>query len=198
MESSNQEAGVDLASDQPCQEKEKPSKIYQCKFCDKKFSCPRALGGHQTTHRIEREQGMKEKLTGNAGNEANAKQCKFCDKKFACPRALGGHQTLHRDERAHAKKVKLTANAVEEANRGQATSSTMLDEVTSNLTCVQEAEEEKRGLVTINFLLSDSRFAQEEEDRERAATTTDEAASNSGRVREMEKEYIELDLTLRL
>lgn len=193
MESSNQEPGV-VASDQPCQEKEKPSKIYQCKFCDKKFSCSRALGGHQTTHRIEREQSMKEKLTGNAGNEANAKQCKFCEKKFACPRALGGHQTLHRDERAQAKKAKLTANAVEEANRGQAA---MLDEVTSNLTCVQEEEEEeKRELVTINFILSDSRFAQEE-DREQAMTI-DETASDSRPVQETEKEYEELDLTLRL
>lgn len=101
-------------------------KYYSCSLCDKKYTCPRALGGHQTCHRGEHKLMRKDLrlrhgavsgrplLRGGEPEEKPIKyyQCSHCEKRFTCSKALGGHQTCHRE----AKKFKI---ALDEGHQGQ-------------------------------------------------------------------------------
>ncbi|XWS56547.1 hypothetical protein CRYUN_Cryun09bG0094700 [Craigia yunnanensis] len=73
-----------------------PSRVFECKTCNRQFPSFQALGGHRASHK-------KPKLTiadGEAENQPPAKskthECSICGLEFAIGQALGGHMRRHR------------------------------------------------------------------------------------------------------
>ncbi|XVE52720.1 hypothetical protein DITRI_Ditri02bG0145700 [Diplodiscus trichospermus] len=73
-----------------------PSRVFECKTCNRQFPSFQALGGHRASHK-------KPKLTeadGGAENQPPPKpkthECSICGVEFAIGQALGGHMRRHR------------------------------------------------------------------------------------------------------
>ncbi|XP_022764543.1 zinc finger protein ZAT12-like [Durio zibethinus] len=73
-----------------------PTRVFECKTCNRQFPSFQALGGHRASHK-------KPKLTeGDAGTENHppakpkTHECSICGLEFAIGQALGGHMRRHR------------------------------------------------------------------------------------------------------
>ncbi|XVE99517.1 hypothetical protein REPUB_Repub03eG0205800 [Reevesia pubescens] len=73
-----------------------PSRVFECKTCNRQFPSFQALGGHRASHK-------KPKLMegdGGAENQSPTKpkthECSICGLEFAIGQALGGHMRRHR------------------------------------------------------------------------------------------------------
>lgn len=73
-----------------------PSRVFECKTCNRQFPSFQALGGHRASHK-------KPRLTegdGGMENQPPAKpkthECSICGLEFAIGQALGGHMRRHR------------------------------------------------------------------------------------------------------
>ncbi|OMO58903.1 Zinc finger, C2H2-like protein [Corchorus capsularis] len=73
-----------------------PSRVFECKTCNRQFPSFQALGGHRASHKKPRlGEG-----DGGAENQPPAKpkthECSICGLEFAIGQALGGHMRRHR------------------------------------------------------------------------------------------------------
>ncbi|OAY38694.1 zinc finger protein ZAT11 [Manihot esculenta] len=83
-----------------------PSRVFECKTCNRQFPSFQALGGHRASHK-------KPRLTGGGGDGSSETQssssssssavakpktheCSVCGLEFAIGQALGGHMRRHR------------------------------------------------------------------------------------------------------
>lgn len=73
---------------------------YECKTCNKKFSCFQALGGHRASHKrmkvIDGEELKEEAKSLSLWNEPKMHECSICGMRFSLGQALGGHMRKHR------------------------------------------------------------------------------------------------------
>ncbi|XVF23839.1 hypothetical protein REPUB_Repub13aG0074200 [Reevesia pubescens] len=92
-----------------------PSRVFECKTCNRQFPSFQALGGHRASHK-------KPKLTegdGGTENQSPAKpkthECSICGLEFAIGQALGGHMRRHRpglSENQHSPRLSLSNEPV--------------------------------------------------------------------------------------
>ncbi|OMO96956.1 Zinc finger, C2H2-like protein [Corchorus olitorius] len=73
-----------------------PSRVFECKTCNRQFPSFQALGGHRASHKKPRlGEG-----DGGVENQPPAKpkthECSICGLEFAIGQALGGHMRRHR------------------------------------------------------------------------------------------------------
>ncbi|MBA0665325.1 hypothetical protein Goklo_005187 [Gossypium klotzschianum] len=72
-----------------------PTRVFECKTCNRQFASFQALGGHRASHK-------KPKLldSGSTENQPLAKpkthECSICGLEFSIGQALGGHMRRHR------------------------------------------------------------------------------------------------------
>ncbi|KAB2010639.1 hypothetical protein ERO13_D10G223300v2 [Gossypium hirsutum] len=72
-----------------------PTRVFECKTCNRQFASFQALGGHRASHK-------KPKLLdgGSTENQPPAKpkthECSICGLEFSIGQALGGHMRRHR------------------------------------------------------------------------------------------------------
>ncbi|KAH7840717.1 hypothetical protein Vadar_020624 [Vaccinium darrowii] len=73
-----------------------PSRVFECKTCNRGFSSFQALGGHRASHK--RVRGMGGELSHHVESPAKPKshECPICGAEFALGQALGGHMRRHR------------------------------------------------------------------------------------------------------
>ncbi|PON62313.1 TFIIH C1-like domain containing protein [Trema orientale] len=77
-----------------------PSRVFECKTCNRQFPSFQALGGHRASHKKPRL------MTGEGGNSSDSQsgsptkpkthECTICGLEFAIGQALGGHMRRHR------------------------------------------------------------------------------------------------------
>ncbi|CAI9092463.1 OLC1v1027703C1 [Oldenlandia corymbosa var. corymbosa] len=75
-----------------------PSRVFECKTCNRQFPSFQALGGHRASHK-------KPKLGGDLSLQSHVAtsppkpkthECSICGQEFAVGQALGGHMRRHR------------------------------------------------------------------------------------------------------
>ncbi|KAG2723685.1 hypothetical protein I3760_02G181000 [Carya illinoinensis] len=77
-----------------------PSRVFECKTCNRQFQSFQALGGHRASHKKPRLiMGGDESLDSQSyGSPTKPKthECSICGLEFAIGQALGGHMRRHR------------------------------------------------------------------------------------------------------
>ncbi|KAB1217924.1 Zinc finger protein ZAT11 [Morella rubra] len=76
-----------------------PSRVFECKTCNRQFPSFQALGGHRASHKKPRLMGGDGSLDGQShGSPAKPKthECSICGLEFSIGQALGGHMRRHR------------------------------------------------------------------------------------------------------
>lgn len=75
-----------------------PTRVFECKTCNRQFPSFQALGGHRASHK-------KPRLTGDGSSDSQSQEsptkpktheCTICGLEFAIGQALGGHMRRHR------------------------------------------------------------------------------------------------------
>ncbi|KAI6676374.1 hypothetical protein NL676_037170 [Syzygium grande] len=76
-----------------------PSRVFECKTCNRQFSSFQALGGHRASHKKPRL-APGDEAAQRQGSSSPAKpkthECSVCGLEFAIGQALGGHMRRHR------------------------------------------------------------------------------------------------------
>ncbi|XP_008788150.2 zinc finger protein ZAT11-like [Phoenix dactylifera] len=70
--------------------------VFECKTCSRRFSSFQALGGHRTSHKQPRLQGLGFAPTKGSTLKTNVHQCSICGQRFSMGQALGGHMRRHK------------------------------------------------------------------------------------------------------
>ncbi|KAL3732183.1 hypothetical protein ACJRO7_028940 [Eucalyptus globulus] len=78
-----------------------PSRVFECKTCNRQFSSFQALGGHRASHkkpRLSSAGGDDSSQSQGSSSPAKPKthECSICGLEFAIGQALGGHMRRHR------------------------------------------------------------------------------------------------------
>ncbi|KAK4754583.1 hypothetical protein SAY87_002687 [Trapa incisa] len=76
-----------------------PSRVFECKTCNRKFPSFQALGGHRASHKKPRLNPNEDgKAASRSGSPVKPKthECTICGLEFAIGQALGGHMRRHR------------------------------------------------------------------------------------------------------
>ncbi|KAF8395069.1 hypothetical protein HHK36_019009 [Tetracentron sinense] len=73
-----------------------PSRVFQCKTCNRQFSSFQALGGHRASHKKPRLIGEDPNQLQNSPVKPKTHECSICGLEFAIGQALGGHMRRHR------------------------------------------------------------------------------------------------------
>ncbi|GMN57262.1 hypothetical protein TIFTF001_026379 [Ficus carica] len=79
-----------------------PSRVFECKTCNRQFPSFQALGGHRASHKKPRvltgSDGSGGSSSDSQGSPAKPKthECTVCGLEFAIGQALGGHMRRHR------------------------------------------------------------------------------------------------------
>ncbi|XP_071686701.1 zinc finger protein ZAT11-like [Rutidosis leptorrhynchoides] len=77
---------------------ESPSRVFECKTCNRQFPSFQALGGHRASHKKPRvnNEGDVTHGTNLVPTKAKSHECTICGLEFAIGQALGGHMRRHR------------------------------------------------------------------------------------------------------
>ncbi|KAF2295994.1 hypothetical protein GH714_035592 [Hevea brasiliensis] len=80
-----------------------PSRVFECKTCNRQFPSFQALGGHRASHKKPRlmgagGDGSSDTQSSSSSTPAKPKthECSICGLEFAIGQALGGHMRRHR------------------------------------------------------------------------------------------------------
>lgn len=77
-----------------------PSRVFECKTCNRQFSSFQALGGHRASHKKPRlmggEHGSLDSQSQGSPPKPKTHECSVCGLEFAIGQALGGHMRRHR------------------------------------------------------------------------------------------------------
>ncbi|XP_010922390.1 zinc finger protein ZAT11 [Elaeis guineensis] len=71
-----------------------PSRVFECKTCNRQFPSFQALGGHRASHKKPRLTAEGQLQGGLA--KPRVHECSICGLEFAIGQALGGHMRRHR------------------------------------------------------------------------------------------------------
>ncbi|KAF8397536.1 hypothetical protein HHK36_016454 [Tetracentron sinense] len=74
---------------------ESPSRVFECKTCNRQFPSFQALGGHRASHKKPRLGGDGDHQT-QSPMKPKTHECSICGLEFAIGQALGGHMRRHR------------------------------------------------------------------------------------------------------
>ncbi|KVI04949.1 zinc finger protein ZAT11-like [Cynara cardunculus var. scolymus] len=83
-----------------------PSRVFECKTCNRQFPSFQALGGHRASHKKPRlnTDGDLAHGTNLMPAKPKAHECSICGLEFAIGQALGGHMRRHRTAVTNEKK----------------------------------------------------------------------------------------------
>ena len=77
-----------------------PSRVFECKTCNRQFPSFQALGGHRASHKKPRlmggEHGSLDSQSQGSPTKPKTHECSVCGLEFAIGQALGGHMRRHR------------------------------------------------------------------------------------------------------
>lgn len=77
-----------------------PSRVFECKTCNRQFQSFQALGGHRASHKKPRLTGGDDENLDSQSHGSPTKpkthECSICGLEFAIGQALGGHMRRHR------------------------------------------------------------------------------------------------------
>ncbi|KAL7587840.1 zinc finger protein ZAT11 [Lactuca sativa] len=75
-----------------------PSRVFECKTCNRQFPSFQALGGHRASHKKPRlsTDGELTHGTNLVPVKPKTHECSICGLEFAIGQALGGHMRRHR------------------------------------------------------------------------------------------------------
>lgn len=77
-----------------------PSRVFECKTCNRQFPSFQALGGHRASHKKPRvmtgDGGSSSDSQGGSPAKPKTHECTICGLEFAIGQALGGHMRRHR------------------------------------------------------------------------------------------------------
>ncbi|CAN6704996.1 unnamed protein product [Malus baccata var. baccata] len=82
-----------------------PSRVFECKTCNRQFPSFQALGGHRASHKKPRLTGPSGDGNSNSSDQSLSQgsppktkthECNICGLEFAIGQALGGHMRRHR------------------------------------------------------------------------------------------------------
>ncbi|MBA0751337.1 hypothetical protein Gogos_000267 [Gossypium gossypioides] len=93
-----------------------PSRVFECKTCNRQFNSFQALGGHRASHKKPRLVEVDSEMSENQASPAKPKthECSICGLEFAIGQALGGHMRRHRgvlSENQHEEPVEKKSNS---------------------------------------------------------------------------------------
>ncbi|KAE8669244.1 putative nuclease HARBI1 [Hibiscus syriacus] len=74
-----------------------PSRVFECKTCNRQFASFQALGGHRASHKKPKLIGGDNDSTENRRpTKPKTHRCSICGLEFTIGQALGGHMRRHR------------------------------------------------------------------------------------------------------
>ncbi|WMV31523.1 hypothetical protein MTR67_024908 [Solanum verrucosum] len=73
-----------------------PSRVFECKTCNRQFSSFQALGGHRASHKKPRLMGELNFQLPISPPKPKTHECSICGLEFPIGQALGGHMRRHR------------------------------------------------------------------------------------------------------
>ncbi|KAJ0493243.1 putative transcription factor C2H2 family [Helianthus annuus] len=75
-----------------------PSRVFECKTCNRQFPSFQALGGHRASHKKPRlnPDGDLSHGTNLVPMKPKSHECSICGLEFSIGQALGGHMRRHR------------------------------------------------------------------------------------------------------
>ncbi|KAK4353697.1 hypothetical protein RND71_025891 [Anisodus tanguticus] len=73
-----------------------PSRVFECKTCNKQFPSFQALGGHRASHKKPRLMGQLNFHLPISPPKPKTHECSICGLEFPIGQALGGHMRRHR------------------------------------------------------------------------------------------------------
>ncbi|XP_021813839.1 zinc finger protein ZAT12-like [Prunus avium] len=82
-----------------------PTRVFECKTCNRQFPSFQALGGHRASHKKPRLMGPGDGNSSNGSDQSQSQgsppkpkthECNICGLEFAIGQALGGHMRRHR------------------------------------------------------------------------------------------------------
>ncbi|PRQ59070.1 putative transcription factor C2H2 family [Rosa chinensis] len=76
-----------------------PSRVFECKTCNRQFPSFQALGGHRASHkkpRLAGGDGSSSDSQSSSPSKPKTHECNICGLEFAIGQALGGHMRRHR------------------------------------------------------------------------------------------------------
>ncbi|KAK8502118.1 hypothetical protein V6N13_038625 [Hibiscus sabdariffa] len=74
-----------------------PSRVFECKTCNRQFDSFQALGGHRASHKKPRLIDGDSRLMENRPSaKQKTHECSICGQEFTIGQALGGHMRRHR------------------------------------------------------------------------------------------------------
>ncbi|CAN1747035.1 Zinc finger protein ZAT11 [Linum perenne] len=77
-----------------------PSRVFECKTCNRQFSSFQALGGHRASHKKPRPSTGSPVVVSSSPAKPKTHECSVCGLEFSIGQALGGHMRRHRPTRA--------------------------------------------------------------------------------------------------
>ncbi|CAN0837110.1 Zinc finger protein ZAT12 [Linum grandiflorum] len=77
-----------------------PSRVFECKTCNRQFPSFQALGGHRASHKKPRDGSSGQMMMMMSPPKPKTHECSICGLEFAIGQALGGHMRRHRASRA--------------------------------------------------------------------------------------------------
>ncbi|KAJ8542219.1 hypothetical protein K7X08_017085 [Anisodus acutangulus] len=73
-----------------------PSRVFECKTCNRQFPSFQALGGHRASHKKPRLMGELNFHLPISPPKPKPHECSICGLEFPIGQALGGHMRRHR------------------------------------------------------------------------------------------------------
>ncbi|XP_060212637.1 zinc finger protein ZAT11-like [Lycium barbarum] len=84
-----------------------PSRVFECKTCNRQFSSFQALGGHRASHKKPRLMGELNFHLPTSPPKPKTHECSICGLEFPIGQALGGHMRRHRGMMTENNNIKV-------------------------------------------------------------------------------------------
>ncbi|KAK8502116.1 hypothetical protein V6N13_038623 [Hibiscus sabdariffa] len=94
-----------------------PSRVFECKTCNRQFASFQALGGHRASHKKPKSIDDDSKSTENQQpTKPKTHECSICGVEFTIGQALGGHMRRHKTDLSLSSREAVTIPIVKKSN----------------------------------------------------------------------------------